>query len=168
LSLSAILGLVLFLAIVDLGVNAGRIHYGVRVDRLKLGGLTEGEALDLLEQRGNLMLQTPIKFVSGSAECSFLPFDVGWTPDAHRTVSAALEVGREGSLLHAAHQRIKAWFGGVKIQWPDRPNKHRVGAILDQCERTSRAAGVVLARHKMRVEIRHALRTWPRPTFHIP
>lgn len=168
LSLSAILGLVLFVVILDLGVNAGQIHYGVRIDQLKLGGLTEGEAVDLLQPRGNEMSQTPIRFANGSIECSFLPLDTGWTPDIHRAVSAALRVGREGSLLHAAGQRIEAWFGGVKIHWPDRPNKQGVSGILDKCERVVRSSGAQLARFRMRLKIRHALATWPRPTFHLP
>jgi hypothetical protein len=167
-SLSAILGLVLFLVILDLGVNAGQIHYGVQIDQLKLGGLTEGEAVDLLQPRGNEMSQTPIRFANGSIECSFPPLDTGWTPDVHRAVSAALRVGREGSVLHAAGQRIEAWFGGVKIHWPDRPNKQGVSGILDKCERVVRSSGAQLARFRMRLKIRHALVTWPRQTFHLP
>jgi hypothetical protein len=168
LSLSGLLGLLLFVVIVDLGVNAGQIHHGVRIDHLNVGGLTEVEATRLLGRRGREMSQTPIRFQSGSVKCTFLPSQAGWVPKVHRTVAEALSVGREGSLLHAAGQRIKAWFGGVRIEWPDLPNRHRVAAILDHCQEIARSAGVEIARWSMRLRIRSALTTWPRPSFRIP
>jgi hypothetical protein len=163
-----VLGIAVFLVILDLGINAGQIHYGVRIDHLNLGGLTEVEAVDLLDRRGQEMLQTPVRFSSDGVQCTFLPEDAGWSPHVHRTVAAALKVGRQGSLLHAGDRRIRAWLGGVNIHWPDKPNRHRVAGILDRCERLARSAGFEIARWRMRLMIRQALREWPRPTFRIP
>jgi hypothetical protein len=168
LSLSALIAVALFLVILDLGVNAGRIHYGVRIDHLNLGGLTELEAVDLLDRRGLEMAQAPVLFLKRGVRCQFLPLDVGWTPRVHRAVANALAVGRQGSIFDDARQRFRAWFGGRKIGWPDSSDRHRVGALLDRCQSLADGAGLQIARPKMRHRIKEALATWPRRRFHIP
>ncbi|HEX3328067.1 MAG TPA: hypothetical protein VHV50_13830 [Actinomycetota bacterium] len=168
LSVSALIATLVFLIIVDLGVNAGRIHYGVRLDHLNLGGLTELEAVDVLDRRGVEMTQAPVVFERQGVTCTFLPLAVGWTPKVRRATSNALAVGRQGSLLHAGRQRLHAWFGGVRIKWPGRTSRHQVGAVLDQCQRRAAAAGLQISRWKMRLKIKDAIVTWPRRIFHIP
>jgi hypothetical protein len=168
LSLSAVIATLVFLIIVDLGVNAGRIHYGVRLDHLNLGGLTELEAVDVLDHRGVEMAQAPVVFKREAVTCTFLPQAVGWTPKVRRAVSDALGVGRRGSLLHDGHQRLRAWFGGVRVRWPDPTDRHQVAAVLDTCQRRAAAAGLRISRWKLRLKIKDAVVTWPRRTFHIP
>jgi hypothetical protein len=165
LGISGVLGLLLFVVIVDLGANAGQIHHGVSINHLNLGGLTGEEATGLLDRRGTEMSQTPIRFERSSVQCTFVPSEIGWAPKIHRVVAEALAVGRKGSLIHAATQRIKAWFGGIKIAWPDTPNRHRVAAALDDCQRMARSAGIDISRGRMRARIRAALSTWPRGTI---
>jgi hypothetical protein len=168
LSLSILVAALLFLLIVDLGVNAGRIHYGVRVDHMNLGGLTELEAVDVLDRRGSTMAQAPVLFKRDGVKCSFMPLDVSWVPKVHRAVAHALAVGRQGSAFHAGRQRLQAWFGGVKIRWPEQTDRHEVAAVLDRCQRLAAASGLEISRWKMRLKIKVALATWPRRTFHIP
>jgi hypothetical protein len=168
LGVSALLGLLLFVVVVDLGVNAGQIHHGVRIDHLNLGGLTEVEATGVLGRRGKEMSKTPIRFERSGAQCTFLPSKIGWVPKVHRVVAEALAVGRKGSLLHAAEQRIEAWFGGIQLAWPDTPNRHRVAAVLDDCQQLVRSAGLDISRGRMRAVIRAALSTWPRSSLPIP
>jgi hypothetical protein len=168
LSVSGLIAALVFLIIVDLGVNAGRIHYGVRLDHLNLGGLTELEAVDVLDRRGIEMAQAPVVFQRQGVTCTFLPLAVGWTPKVRRAVADALAIGREGSLLNSGRQRVHAWFGGVRISWPDRTNRHDVRAVLDTCQRRAAAEGLQISRWKMRLKIKDALVIWPRRTFHIP
>jgi hypothetical protein len=168
LSLSTVVAALLFLLIVDLGVNAGRIHYGVRVDHLSLGGLTEPEAVDVLDRRGAAMAQAPVVFKRQGVRCVFTPLDVGWAPKVHRAVDDALAVGRHGSPIHAGRQRLQAWFGGVRIRWPEETDRHQVAAVLDRCQKLAAASGLEISRWKMRLKIKVALATWPRRTFHIP
>jgi hypothetical protein len=168
LAVSALIGAALFLVILDLGINAGQVHRGVTIDHLNLGGLTELEAVDLLDHRGTKMSQTPITFERQGVRCSFLPSDVGWRPSVHRAVSKALAVGREGSIWTAGDQRLQAWLGGIKIVWPDRPNHRKVGAVLDECEQLAASGGLQVSRWRMRLSIRRALTAWPRRTLPIP
>jgi hypothetical protein len=164
LSLSVVVAALAFLVVVDLGVNAGRIHYGVRLDHLNLGGLTELEAVDVLDRRGSAMVQAPVVFRRDGVRCVFLPLDVGWSPRVHRAVAEALAVGRDGSSFHAARQRLQAWFGGVRIRWPNPTNRHQVAAVLDRCQKLATASGLQISRWKMRLKIKVALATWPRRT----
>ena len=162
------IGIAVFLVILDLGINAGRIHYGVSIDHLELGSLTELEAVDVLDRRGSQMAQTPITFEREDVRCSFLPDDVGWTPNVRRTVSRALSVGRRGSIWDAGNERIQAWFGGITIKWSDQPNRRKVGVVLDSCQELTSSAGLQLSRWPMRLAIRKALTIWPRRSFLIP
>ncbi len=168
LTLSALAGVAVFLVVVDLGLNAGRIHYGVRVDHLELGGLTELEALDVLNARGNAMREQPIEFRKMGVDCTFLPFDVGWSPQVHRALADAMAVGRRGPIVEAAGQRIDAWLGRVHIHWPDRPDPSQVGQVVDRCGKLASRVGLDLAPWRMRLRIRRALVAWPRRIFRIP
>lgn len=168
LGLSVVLAICLFLIIVDLGVNAGRIHYGVRLDHINLGGLTEPEAASILEQRGLRMAQSPIVFHKHGVKCTFLRATVGWTARVHRAVADALAVGREGSLIHAGSQRLQSWFGGVKVYWSDQAKSHELAALLDRCQARAAKAGLQVSRWKLRRRVRRALIAWPKRRFHIP
>ena len=168
LSVSGLVAVALFAVILDLGVNAGRIHYGVRLDHLSLGGLTELEAVDVLDRRGVEMAQAPILFSKKGVRCTFSPGDIGWTPRVHRAVAAALAVGRQGSLFEAGRRRLDAWFGGVRIRWPAPSDRHQVAAVLDRCQNLADSSGLQISRWQMRLRIKRALVTWPRRTFRIP
>lgn len=168
LGLSGVLAICLFLVIADLGMNAGRIHYGVRLDHIDLGGLTEPEAVEVLEQRGMEMSQAPIFFHKQGVKCTFLPPAVGWKPRARAAAAEALAVGRQGSLLHAGGQRLRSWFGGTKVRWPNSSKPRGIAAVLDQCESRAASVGLKIARWKMRMRIKRALVTWPRHPFRIP
>jgi hypothetical protein len=168
LTASALVGLGLFLVIVDLGIDAGRIHYGVRIDHLNLGGLTELQALDVLNRRADEMRRAPIVFRKKGATCTFLPVDVGWTPEVHRALGEAMAVGRRGAIIEAAGERLDAWFGSVQVHWPDRPVPRKMGQVVDRCRKLARSSGLRLAPWRMRLRIRRALVAWPRRVFRIP
>jgi hypothetical protein len=165
---SALVGLGLFLMVVDLGINAGRIHYGVRIDHINLGGLTELQALDVLNKRANEMRHAPMVFRKKGVDCTFLPIDVGWSPEVHRTLTKAMAVGRRGPILAAAGERLDAWLGSVQIHWPVRPSPRKMGRVVDGCRKVAESAGLRLAPWRMRLRIRRALVAWPRRIFRIP
>ena len=55
----ALAGLAAYAVIVDLGVNAGRIHHGVSVDGVDVGGLSEVEAVQVLAARADELRAGP-------------------------------------------------------------------------------------------------------------
>jgi hypothetical protein len=167
-----------FIVVVDLGVNAGKIHYGVSVGDIGLGGLTQSEAVkrlsgasgsDPLAQR---MKSTPVTFTRGPLVLSVVPGRVGWSARAADTGARAMKVGRAHGLWDSAYERARAWFGGVAVAWAGRPSPRRVGFLLNHWERRVERAGYTMSdadRAKLRYKVRRAMSTWPRDhSYRIP
>ena len=161
--LGTVLGLLAFLVIVDLGVNAGRIHRGVEVAGIDVGGLTEDEAYGKLYPIGEEMSQTPIVFFGETFDCPVVPEDLRWGPQVAGTADAAYGVGRAEDLLTDALDRLKAWFGSADVRWAGKPSTRQAGIWVAQCVKTGAAAGVSVDKEQLRFLLKQALGSWPRP-----
>ncbi len=168
LTASMLIGIGAYLAIVDLGVFAGRIHHGVRVSDIDVGGLTEEEALTKLQDRIEELEGSPVRMVAEDIECVFFPEEVGWRPRPFETVATAMDVGRAGGLFAAAADRVDSWLGGVRVAWADSADFTMMQNTLDECSQEAALAGEEIARVKLRYKIRRALVAWPRRAFRIP
>lgn len=168
LSVGIAVGLLAYVAIVDVGISAGRIHHGVHVGHVDVGGLTEAEAEARLAAEGEPLAAAPIVFSVEGFDCRFVPSELGWGPQPFDSARDAMSVGR-GPLLDAAVERVRGWFGGVRIGWAGTPIAARVGRFLNQCEDLARAAGLVLDRPRLRFLIRRTIERWPRAqVFPLP
>lgn len=162
-------GLVGYLVLLDLGVNAGRVHYGVSISGLDIGGRTFAEAEQLLEQHGEDLKTTPIVFGAEGFDCRFIPEKIGWGPQPHDTAETAMAVGRPIVSLDSLAERLDAWLGGVKVKWASHPDPSRVDRLLDECEAHAKSLGGQLDRGRLRLHIRKAIVMWPRPlVFRLP
>lgn len=168
LVLVLIVGAVSYLILLDLAVNAGRVHRGVSVAGFDVGGLNATEAADALEERGDAMKTSPMLFTAEGFDCRFTPEDVGWGPQPADTLEAALEVGRGGSLWQDLRDRLNAWSNGVRVEWAGAPNPDEVDRELDRCEELAEAMGVTIDRARLRYKVKRAIVTWPRRPFRIP
>lgn len=168
LTISMLVGIGAYLAVVDLGIFAGRIHHGVRVSNIDVGGLTEEEALAKLQDRVEELEGSPVRLVAEDLECVFFPEEVGWRPRPFETVAAAMDVGRAGGLFVAAADRVESWLGGVKVGWEDSTDFTMMQRVLDECGEQASQGGEEIARVKLRYKIRRALVAWPRRAFRIP
>ena len=164
----ALVALVLFLLVVEFGVNAGRIHYGVQVGEIDVGGLTLSEAEQLLNRRGDKLKTSPIVFGAEGFDCRFTPEEIGWGPQPFDTATKAMEIGRPLASFDSIRERIDAWFGGVKLNWGE-PDPERVEDIVESCERNSRGLNLVIDQARLAKWIDRAIVTYPRPLqFPIP
>ena len=180
LVVGVLVALFAYAVVVELGVNAGRIHYGVEIRRgLDVGGMTPSEADAALRERAKLMLEDDIllggegisvRFYPQQPE--FAPDDVlvaGWAPRRGATIDEAMAVGREGGPFAALAERWRAWWGGVKVKWQGTATNARVTKIIDTVEELGAEKGLSLDRWKLRLKIRSALNSWPRqPYYRIP
>ncbi len=164
LALAALFGVVVYLVIVDYGISAGRIHHGVEVAGFDVGGMTFAEAEEYLTRQGEKLEDTPILFVAHGFDCRDVPRNLGWGPQPYDTAAAALDVGR-GDVLTSLSERVRAWFGGVRIGWAGKPDPRKVGRFLNYCEENAAAVGAELNRAKLRYRVRRAIETWPRREF---
>lgn len=177
LSIGIVAGLVGYLLIVEFGINAGRIHYGVELrGGIDVGGMTPAEANDFLEEQAEEMLADDIVLGGQGIHVRFYPrrptgvsddvLEAAWSPHRRETVEAALAVGREDAPFGALADRWRAWFGGVKVAWQGKARSPRVTEIIDKVERLGAEEGLTLDRVALRLKIRRALNTWPRPRFY--
>ncbi len=164
-----LLGLLVYVVLVDVGINAGRIHYGVSVTNIDVGGLTVSEAEDVLDEIGTQLKEGPILFGAEGFDCRFTPREIGWGPQPYETALAAMDVGRPVASAGSLAERIDAWLTGVRVKWAGKPNPARVDALLDRCETQARALGARINRPQLRYRIKRAIVMWPRPpAFEIP
>ena len=164
----SVLVLIGYLVLIDLGVNAGRVHSGVRVDGIDVGGLTLREAVELLEDAGEDLKGQEIIPTAEGFDCRFTPEEVGWGPQPFDTVRVAMRVGRDDAPFGALADRVRAYLGGVKIEWAGTPSRSKVASLLDKCEQQAVALGAVIDRRALRAEIGRALKSTTRRTFEIP
>ena len=168
LAVGVVAGLLLYLLLLDLGVNAGRIHYGVTVGGFDVGGLTMVEAVEKLDGRGEELRDEPVIFTREGFDCRFTPAELGWAPLSSKAADLAEDVGRAGGPFDALSARLRAWFSGVDVEWPDRPGHRKLKSLIDECERQAEGLGLELDREALRRRIRRAIVTWPRRFFEIP
>ncbi|MDQ4145208.1 MAG: hypothetical protein M3198_16005 [Actinomycetota bacterium] len=180
LSLGILVALLGYALVVEFGVNAGRIHYGVEIrGDLAVGGMTPAEADDVLKERAQLMLEDEIILGGQGVEVRFYPqapelstddvLAAGWAPGRAATIEAALAVGRDEGPFNAIAERWNAWMGGVKVGWKGHARAFRVTKIIDEVERLGQKRGLTVDRPALRLKIRRALNSWPRrPFYRIP
>lgn len=168
LALLTLTGVAVYLVVVDYGVNAGRIHRGVSVHDVDLGGRTKEEAFAILSRYGADLESAPVILTREGVSCNFIPTELGWQARPFETAIAAYRVGRGEALPAAMATRVKAWFEGVTVDWTGGPNPAAVSRLLDRCERDAAAVGHDVRRYRLRKKIRRAIVTWPRRPFNIP
>lgn len=177
LALGALLGVAGYLVVVDLGMHAGRVHRGVEVAGLDVGGLTEVEAFEALSERQELLQETPVVFIANGFDCRVMPADpedqnvadLGWSPQPFNTARDAMEIGRNG-VFSGLRERVEAWLGGVKIGWAGTVDPRKVDEFLDYCEENAAVVNATIDRPKLRYRIRRAVVTYPRSPvdFKVP
>lgn len=168
LVLAIVIGLSAYLVIMDYGLNAGRIHRGVNVRGIDVGGLTRFEAEDILEVEGDKLAEGPVILTREGMSCNFLPTELGWDPRPSATAAAAYRVGRGLSWPDAIGNRIKAWVAGARVDWNDVLDRDAVSHLIDDCELQAEALGYEIRRARLRDLISEAIKTWPRSPVTIP
>lgn len=161
-------GLLAYVLLLELAINAGRVHRGVNVEGYEIGGLNYAEAVEALSQRGRKLKATPMIFTTEGFDCRFTPGDIGWGPQPSDTADAAMEVGRDGDVVPALSERIRAWTDGVAIEWGGSADAAKVERELDRCGELAAAVGLEIDRAKLRQAIEDGIVTWPRHPFPIP
>lgn len=168
LAIVSIVGLLIYLVILDYGVNAGRIHYGVKVADIDVGGLTQEEAREVLEEREEQLVSQPVIVTREGLTCHFEPREIGWRGRPFVTSVAAYRIGRGESRIAALGARLKAWTSGATVDWADQVNGPALATILDLCERNARGVGYEIRRYLLRQRMRAAITQWPRQPVTIP
>jgi vancomycin resistance protein YoaR len=139
-----ICAVVAVLVAADFWLNSGKIHRGVEVGSVSLGGKTPAEARQIVRDQAMGPLKE-IDFV-GPAHFTRTASEMGVSFNIDETVDKAYAVGREGNILGRLSERLRASFGGTTIP-PDidyRASKARgeVREIASQVDHPPREASV--------------------------
>jgi vancomycin resistance protein YoaR len=108
-----ICAIIAVLVAADFWLNSGKIHRGVEVGNVALGGMTPTEARQTVKDHVMGPLEE-IEF-SGPENFSRKASDMGVSFNVARTVNQAYAVGREGNVLDRLSERLRASFGGATI-----------------------------------------------------
>src|ERR687891_569964 len=123
-----LLGIFAFLVIAELGINAGLIHYGVKIGHVDVGGLSPVAAERLLDQVGEAMDVGRTGGLSRSLADRLRSWtrgvELGWGPanrvDA-RSVAEAVAEEAESAGLNVDVQKLESRMLKATWDWPRRP-----------------------------------------------
>ena len=161
------IGLLLYAVIVDLGVNAGRIHYGVSVDGVAVGGMTPDKAERVLSRAARGLRSRELTWHRHGTVFHMEAKEVGWRPLPGESAAAAMGVGRRGGVLVAAWARCRAWRG-VELPWKGKPQPGKLSRLVDKWAAQAAARGLTVDRNRLRQRIRRAVRHTAKVRYRIP
>lgn len=170
LAVLALLGLLAYAIVVDLGANAGKVHHGVTVEGFDVSGRTESDAFGDLEERAEQLEETGVVFRSGPLSFRFVPSDLNWNFKVDETTDRAMEVGRAGGPFRAVWDRARAWVSGIEVEWAGSffPRSRLSGSLNALLEKAA-LFGYVVDRNALRRSMREAIKDLPRSSsYEIP
>lgn len=132
---SASLLLLLLVAVgVDAGLSAGRIHPGVRVAGVAVGGMTRTEAISAIDTGIKPLLERPVKVTVASDSWDLTAAQVGASVDASSLATAAYGIGRGAGFSGVVGERLAAWFGRENIAFAVGVDEALMSNVLGQID----------------------------------
>jgi len=135
LAVAALIVVVVIAAGIDAAVYAGKVHAGVSVSGVSLGGLTEDEATATLTRHISEGMQTAVQITSGGRSWDITPGDVGATVDAVAAVGAALQQTRKSNFVVDLVRRFGLYMHGVDIPLEGSYDSAKMAAALEKVAR---------------------------------
>lgn len=131
LAVLALVVVVLVLAsAVDAVASAGRVHPGVSVGGVKIGGKMPSDAVAALKAQLPAKAAAPVKVVVGNKKWSVTTRDIGGAFDYGRLLQKSMAVGRSGGYLASARERFQAWFGGRALPAPATADPAKLTTVI--------------------------------------
>lgn len=141
--------IVITAVVVDAASSAGRVHPGVTVGTVKIGGMNPETAAAELERELPAMATKPVVLDYESKSWTVKPDAIAVTFDYPALVNQAMSVGRSGTASRSLLQRIAAWSGRADLPAPVVADQEKLRTLLDTV-----ADDVDVAPEDARVEIK--------------
>ena len=100
---------------VDAFASAGRVHPGVTIAGVRVGGMKPAQASAELEKQLPAKSSEPVTVVYGKKTWKIAPSDISLTFDYPSLTARAMAVGRDGGFAQSVSQRVAAWFGKERL-----------------------------------------------------
>ena len=129
---SALLALVLVGVMADLALSAGKVHPGITVAGVAIGGMNREAAAATLEKRLPAKANAPVTIVYRDKSWTVNPADLSVTFAYADLVDSAMAIGRNESFGTSALQRMAAWTGKAHLPAPVVADQSKLAALLDK------------------------------------
>ncbi len=123
--------LMLVIVLVDAFSSVGRIHPGVTVSGVKVGGMTPSAAASALALALPAKTEQPVTVVYKKKTWQVKPGDVGLSFDYPGLADQAMQVGRSGGAASSMWQRATAWFGKQSLEASPVADPAMLSVVLD-------------------------------------
>lgn len=165
---AAVVGVLLFLIVVDLGVNAGRIHYGVSVAEVDVGGMSRAEAVGPLRVRGRAIRNEPLLLTAEGLNVGIPPRCLGWIPAVRASVGDAYDVGRKNAPFGALSDRVGSWLWGTRVDFKGIWAGKLLDVYMDEWDARLSSLGEPLDRERLTNVLRDAVAQGEVGPFEFP
>ncbi|MBN1320446.1 MAG: VanW family protein [Thermoleophilia bacterium] len=126
---------IVLVLVVEAAVSSGKVHPGVSVSGIDLGGLTEDEATASLARYVSKAQASPITLTSGDKSWDVMPAEIGGNADVAAAISAAMAVTRESNVFVDMGRRWKLYFSKVDLPLQGSINGDKMDAFLAELAR---------------------------------
>ncbi len=100
----------------EVALSAGRVHPGVTVAGIEIGGMAPEKAAAVLESRLQAKAaEAPVVVTFEERKWEIPSSQIALGYDVPATVQEAMSVGRAGGMLVALGDRLGSWFGGIAV-----------------------------------------------------
>ncbi len=114
-AVGAVVILILLALLIDSTLYRGKVHAGVTVSGVQLGGLTPEDAKAALDLRVEEAQKNRITLTSGDKKWTVAPEDVGTKVDTAATVGAAMDASRKGNFIVDRFRGFAMYFKDKEI-----------------------------------------------------
>lgn len=111
-----------------------KIHPGVTVDGIAIGGKARIEAKEILREKLGPKLKSPVSISYNDKSWSLSPDSVEFDIDYDRTIARAFLVGRRNGTVESLVERSTAWINGVKSPLVYRLDERSLAKYLDKVD----------------------------------
>lgn len=110
ITIASILAVLLLLGIADTALFVNKIHRGVMVSGVDIGGMDKEEALSKVNKLAGVVEKKSIKLEYKSRVWKVDPQDLKVHIDREKTVQNAFNIGRQGGIFKSIGDKMSLWF----------------------------------------------------------
>jgi vancomycin resistance protein YoaR len=127
---AVLIGVLVLVCAVDAFASVGRVHPGVSVGGVAVGGKTPDEANATLSKELPVKAGTPVAVTGSSDHWTVSAEELGGTFNYVDLTAQAMSVGRSGGLVTWIRERAGAWFRGTVIPAPLVADDKKLTAVI--------------------------------------
>ncbi|MCL5736585.1 MAG: peptidoglycan binding domain-containing protein, partial [Actinobacteria bacterium] len=154
-AVGAIIAIVVLAIIIDSALYHNKIHAGVNISGISMGGSTRDDAAAQLNKLVEQAQNSKITLTDGERTWSVLPTDMGTKMDVAGAVSAAMEASRKSNFIVDLGHKLKLYFSSVDIPLTGTIDSAMTDKVLNdlsaQIDTTPVNAGLTLENGQVKV-----------------